>query len=70
VWSPDGARIAFIDWAQPYRLMVVNADGSGLTQLVSSPQVLGLAWSPDGERIAYYTDDVPRTLQNERASGR
>lgn len=66
VWSPDGARIAFIDWAQPDRLMVMNADGSGLTQLLSSPQLLGLAWSPDGERMAYYTEDVPRTLQNER----
>jgi Tol biopolymer transport system component len=67
VWSPDGDRIAFIDGAQPAdRLMVMNADGSGLTQLASSPQLRGPAWSPDGEKLAYYTEDVPRTLSNER----
>ena len=64
-WSPDGRRIAFT--YPRYRsgyiddgtgdIYVVNADGSGLTNLTesqgwnSSP-----SWSPDGSRIAFMSD--------------
>ena len=65
-WSPDGSRIAFtypryriIGWADDETgdIYVVNADGSGLTDLTksqgwnSSP-----SWSPDGGRIAFMSD--------------
>ncbi|TMK89750.1 MAG: hypothetical protein E6G43_08980 [Actinobacteria bacterium] len=50
VWSPDGSRIAFSNG----HIYVMNADGTGLTQLTSG---LGVdqwpSWSPDGSTIAY-----------------
>jgi Tol biopolymer transport system component len=61
-WSPDGTRIAFAARTSPlgpFRIFVMNADGTGRTQLTTQPA--GLAdrspvWSPDGSRIAYVTD--------------
>jgi hypothetical protein len=54
-WSPDGEQIAFVN----QNLYVMNADGSGVTQIVGSvPNAQPLfppAWSPDGERIAFRT---------------
>ncbi len=50
VWSPDGSRIAFSNG----HIYVVNADGSGLTQLTSGAGVdQWPSWSPDGSTIAY-----------------
>lgn len=61
VWSPDGARIAFMRWnstASPQdgkAIFVVNADGSGLRQV--TPWKLDAGdhpdWSPDGRRILF-----------------
>ena len=53
-WSPDGSKIVFR--GNPEGLYVMNADGSGLTQLTSAPEGFrdGEArWSPDGTRIAF-----------------
>jgi dipeptidyl aminopeptidase/acylaminoacyl peptidase len=54
-WSPDGRRIAFSAYArQGSELFVINADGTGLTQLTT--ELGGVAqptWSPDGENIAF-----------------
>jgi hypothetical protein len=36
VWSPDGKKIAFIGYASFNRLYTMNADGSGVTPLVSN----------------------------------
>jgi hypothetical protein len=45
-WSPSGDRIATKGGAGLY---VVNADGSGLTQLIQNVDTFaGLDWSPDG----------------------
>ena len=59
-WSPDGRKIAFhryypfgpSDYAD---LFVINADGTGLTQLTGAEQPYESApsWSPDGTKIAY-----------------
>jgi Tol biopolymer transport system component len=51
VWSPDGAKIAFVD--PTARLALMNADGSGAhlldpQQLASPP-----SWSPDGSALAF-----------------
>jgi hypothetical protein len=58
--SPDGKTIAFAAAPMPNpeetpnTLFLMNADGSGLHQLIS-PDVGGVsvAWSPDGRRLAF-----------------
>ncbi len=55
-WSPDGRRIAFVRQVGPRaRLMVMNADGSGITNLTPTfnQSVDDPEWSPDGSRIAF-----------------
>jgi TolB protein len=61
-WSPDGTRIAFVRSpdGEAYNLYVVEANGSGATQLAR-----GLSddarpnWSPDGRRIAVWRRPYP-----------
>ncbi len=63
-WSPDGQRIAFdsnrvdIDGRKDViQIYLMNADGSGETQLTRGPGFHGTpGWSPDGERLAIDTD--------------
>jgi TolB protein len=55
-WSPDGSRIAFeTNRNVDYDLYVMNYDGSDLTQLTNTPEIIEAspAWSPDGKRIAF-----------------
>lgn len=59
-WSPDGMRIAFTsDRSGEQELYVMNADGSGQTQLTNVPTdqadccVGQPTWSPDGGSIAF-----------------
>jgi len=59
-WSPDGRRIAFIrNTENGFNVFVMNADGSGQTQLTSGPGRLQVfdsfpTWAPDGTKIAFY----------------
>jgi Tol biopolymer transport system component len=73
-WSPDGTRIAFTRYAQitlpdgtvdrDADIHVMNADGTGLTNLSRSPGTFELdpTWSPDGSRLAFVRagDQLPR----------
>jgi Tol biopolymer transport system component len=52
-WSPDGKKIAFVGGERCCAdLYVINADGSGLTQLTRLGTVTGVDWSPDGRTLA------------------
>lgn len=53
VWSPDGRRIAFMDYAT---LAIMDADGSHLIKLLDhAGNILGLTpvWSPDSKRLIF-----------------
>ncbi len=55
-WSPDGKKIAFVreNSAPNFDIYVVNADGTGLTQLTTLPGYEAApAWSPDGTKLAF-----------------
>lgn len=58
-WSPDGARIAYISQrSYQLHLYVMNADGSGQTQISGDLPIAGsFEWSPDGSRIAFASYD-------------
>jgi len=54
-WSRDGARIAFASGSDAPEIWVMNADGSGQTQLTFPPASGNQVptWSPDGTQIAF-----------------
>lgn len=59
-FSPDGTKIAFESFRSGgSEVWVMNADGTGLTQLTFNgvPEDRGTSWSPDGSRIAYHTTE-------------
>jgi Tol biopolymer transport system component len=65
-WSPDGTRIAFTGDVSccSRRLFVANADGSGVTQIVSTTYTPEYPnWSLAGDSILYYTAYYSRSYE-------
>jgi hypothetical protein len=54
-WAPDGTRIAYVEGpVYFYRIMVMNADGTGVAPIVGNPDFqFGPTWSADGLQIAF-----------------
>jgi Tol biopolymer transport system component len=59
-WSPDGSKLAYASATQSnrhFRLLTVNADGSGRALVVEGGDRYNFidspAWSPDGSKLAY-----------------
>lgn len=74
VWSPDGARIAYVttDGAgQHSAIWAMNADGSASRQLSPSglPLEVMAEWSPDGRRVAYIEANSNSIFQHEAGVG-
>lgn len=62
-WSPDGTRLAYVvrPRGQPGDVWVMNADGSGATNVTGGTNALSQyspAWSPDGTRLAFAEGDA------------
>ena len=64
-WSPDGRRILFNSFPdsgdKPHDVFMVNADGTGLTNLTNGRYHDGQAddWSADGRRILFSSGKYP-----------
>jgi Tol biopolymer transport system component len=72
-WSPDGRRIAFLDFVPTFggdrwRVTVVRADGSGRRVVGAATSVLTLAWSPDGTQLLW--QNAPNRIVIGRSDGR
>ena len=64
-WSPDGQRLLVVRVDPSFQaeaLYVMNADGSGRTELASSASLVDYRWSPDGRQIAFSLGRVVRSI--------
>ena len=74
-WSSDGALIAYVrapsaGYTWPWRLVVINDDGSGM-HVVTDSVNQGPAWVPGTHRISYghYLSDTTSELREINADG-
>ena len=52
--SPDGAQLAYRDWARDNRgIVIANSDGSAATRLTDFLEDLFPSWSPDAKRVIF-----------------
>lgn len=57
-WSPDGSRLAFTTNGPRLGIALMNADGTGRTELTNDvAYAQSPSWSPDGTRIAFAGQD-------------
>jgi hypothetical protein len=78
-WSPDGSKIAFVDYfqganGQGARLKVMNADGTDEHVVATADwwQDIWLntqPWSPDSSRIAWGPSGIPGDIYTASAAG-
>ena len=77
-WSPDVTKIAFLRYTADvalqygYAIMVMNADGTGITQLSTEDgYYMSPDWSRDGRRIAFTTwyEDLPTYIAMDNSNG-
>jgi uncharacterized repeat protein (TIGR01451 family) len=64
VYSPNGMQIAFVDntaGATNGQIMLMNADGTNVRQLVHPTVGFSPTWSPDGLRMAFIRGDFVST---------
>lgn len=55
-WSPDGGQVAFARLEKnggPFRIWVINADGTNAHPVSPGPSDQGPAWSPGGGQLVY-----------------
>lgn len=52
-WSPDGTKIAFTRWRNPWGAYLINPDGSGEERIVDGVRLKEIAWSSDGSQVAF-----------------
>ena len=74
-WSPDGQRLALVTCHQSVQtcnastVSVMNADGTGLTQLAATIGFARPTWSPDGRKIAFESSGSIYWVSADGSSG-
>lgn len=61
-WNPDSTKLAYNCYettTYTYQICVVNADGTGHSQVTTTGYNTWPAWSPDGSKIAFLQDSNP-----------
>jgi Tol biopolymer transport system component len=54
-WSPDGTKILYYTETvgAPPQILVMNADGTRSSTVISGNQIYNPSWSPDGKKVVY-----------------